>query len=197
MRTLSIIAVVVGSFVAASPTAAQGSSTASATSTLRDPFRSPRRAITAQAKAGPPPAAPAFTATSLIIAGEHSVATLRSSGRFMVVGVGDWIDGWRVVGMSETGVELRFGSGQGSVAHLVLQRYTRTKAGKSSTTATDDQTYAAGNGGALPGGDLPLLPEFPVMRGADRPANATVKALDERIPSRADQMTVPRLVPNP
>ncbi|MGI8549062.1 MAG: hypothetical protein ACR2M1_17355 [Gemmatimonadaceae bacterium] len=171
-------------------------------STLRDPFRSPRLAVTARAKAGPPPpppAPPALTATSLIISGNKGIATLRGPNRFLVVGVGDWVDGWRVVGVTEDGVSLRYGaSGDAAAARLVADRFTRSKGGKTNEAGPQVTGYVSGSGAALPGGDIPLLPETaaPRMGGLALGQRADLPR-PERSRSNAMQPMVPRLVPTP
>jgi hypothetical protein len=197
MSTLFTALVLIGAIATAPNVGAQATTTTSlATSTLRDPFRSPRRAVTARAKAGPPPAAPALTATSIIVSGDKSVATLRGNGRFVVVGVGDWLDGWRVIGVTEGGVSLGYGSAQGTVAHLSLQRYSRSKAGKATSAGSANGDYAVGTPAALPGGDLPLLPESPVAQSSAPTFRANVRDDSTHVRPMLST-TVPRLAPNP
>lgn len=168
-------------------------------SNLRDPFFSPRGEVTARVKAGPPPAPPALTATSILVAGDKSTATLRGTDRFVVVGVGDWIDGWRVTSMTADGVALHYGpKPDGPTARLEIQRFARGKGGKvaePSSGGSQTATYTPGSGAALPGGDIPLLPDSPSRSSAATGEAASSAMSASR--ARPMQPVVPRLAPNP
>ena len=137
-----------------------------AESGLQDPFRSPQQEAAAPVKAVPPPPVPALVATSLLIAGRSSTATLRGTHRLLVIGIGDWVDGWQVIAVTENGVTLQISQASHSVmAHLPVERYWRLKeatAGNSTASNKTDDASASSLGAALPGGDVPLLPQSTV-----------------------------------
>ena len=137
-----------------------------AESGLQDPFRSPQQEAVAPVKAVPPPPAPALVATSLLIAGRSSTATLRGTHRLLVIGIGDWVDGWQVTAITENGVTLQTSQASHSVmAHLPVERYWRLReatAGSSTASNKADDASTASLGAALPGGDMPLLPQSTV-----------------------------------